>query len=188
MTDLLNITAICGSLRKASFNRMLMQTTIALAPEGMKITEAPAWAEIPVYNFDEQQSGGFPPSVTAWADAIRAADGVLIVSPEYNWTIPGGLKNAIDWVSRMSEQPFKDKAVLLQSAAGGLLGGSRAQYHLRQSLISLDATCYGRPEVLITMAAQKFDENGKLKDQTAVDLIKQQLAGFQTFAAKLARK
>jgi chromate reductase len=188
MTDLLNITAICGSLRKASFNRMLMQATIGLAPAGMKITEAPAWAAIPIYNFDEQQSGGFPASVTAWADAIRAADGVLIVSPEYNWTIPGGLKNAIDWVSRMKEQPFKDKAVLLQSAAGGLLGGSRAQYHLRQSLISLDATCYGRPEVLITMAAQKFDESGKIKDQTAVDLIKQQLAGFQTFAAKLAGK
>ncbi|HEY0569151.1 MAG TPA: NADPH-dependent FMN reductase, partial [Xanthobacteraceae bacterium] len=94
MTDLLHITAICGSLRKASFNRMLMQTTIGLAPAGMKITEAPAWAAIPIYNFDEQQSGGFPASVTAWADAIRAADGVLIVSPEYTWTIPGGLKNA----------------------------------------------------------------------------------------------
>jgi chromate reductase len=186
MTDLLNVTAICGSLRKDSFNRMLMQTTIGLAPSGMKIAEAPAWSAIPIYNFDDQQSGGFPASVTAWADTIRAADGVLIVSPEYNWTIPGGLKNAIDWVSRMKEQPFKDKPVLLQSAAGGLLGGSRAQYHLRQSLISLDATCYGRPEVLVTLAAQKFDESGALKDQGAIDLIKQQLTGFQAFARKLA--
>jgi chromate reductase len=188
MTDVLNIIAVCGSLRKASFNRMLMQTTIGLAPAGMTIKEAPPWAPIPIYNFDDQHAGGFPAPVTTWADAIRSADGVLIVTPEYNWTIPGGLKNAIDWVSRMKEQPFKDKPVLLQSAAGGLLGGSRAQYHLRQSLISLDATCYGRPEVLVTLAAQKFDENGKLKDPSAIDLIKQQLAAFETFARKLAGK
>jgi chromate reductase, NAD(P)H dehydrogenase (quinone) len=188
MTTPLNIVAICGSLRKQSFNRMLMNATMGLAPAAMKLTEAPPWAPIPIYNFDDQHAGGFPASVTTWADAIRAADGVLIVTPEYNWTIPGGLKNAIDWVSRMKDQPFKDKPVLLQSAAGGILGGARAQYHLRQSLISLDATCFGRPEVLVTLAAQKFDEKGALKDQGAVDLIKQQLAAFEVFARKLAGK
>src|SRR5215212_4303143 len=158
MTAPLNVVAICGSLRKQSFNRMLMNATIGLAPQSMKITEAPPWPPIPIYNFDDQQAGGFPAPVNTWADAIRAVDGVLIVTPEYNWTIPGGLKNAIDWVSRMKDQPFKDKAILLQSAAGGILGGSRAQYHLRQSLISLDAFGFGRPEVLVTMAAQKFDD------------------------------
>jgi chromate reductase len=188
MTAPLNIVAICGSLRKQSFNRTLMNATIGLAPAGMKISEAPQWSPIPIYNFDDQNSSGFPDPAKTWADAIRASDGVLIVTPEYNWTIPGGLKNAIDWVSRMKDQPFNGKAVLLQSAAGGILGGSRAQYHLRQSLISLDATCFGRPEVLVTMAAQKFDETGALKDQGAIDLIKQQLAGFEVFARKLAGK
>ncbi|HEY0569131.1 MAG TPA: NADPH-dependent FMN reductase [Xanthobacteraceae bacterium] len=188
MTAVLNVVAICGSLRKESLNRMLMNATIALAPAGVKIAEAPSWAAIPIYNYDDQNSGGFPDSTTTWADAIRSADGVLIVTPEYNWTIPGGLKNAIDWVSRMKDQPFKDKPVLLQSAAGGILGGSRAQYHLRQALVPLDATCFGRPEVLVTMAAQKFDEKGSLKDQGAIELIRQQLAGFDVFARKLAGK
>ena len=91
---------------------------------------------MPHYNHDDQDATGFPASVTAFADAIRAADGVIIVSPEYNWTIPGTLKNAIDWVSRMKDQPFKDKPVALQSCSGALLGGSRMQYHLRQCLIS----------------------------------------------------
>src|SRR5262249_33087322 len=114
-----------------------------------------------------------------------SADAVIIVSPEYNWSIPGGLKNAIDWVSRMKDQPFKDKPVALQSAAGGILGGSRMQYHLRQSLTSIDAILFGRPEVIVTFAAQKFDPNTlELKDQTAIDLIKQQLAGFEKFVRR----
>ena len=96
--------------------------------------------------------------MNAWADAIRSADGVIIVSPEYNWTIPGALKNAIDWVSRMKDQPFKDKPVAIQSCAGGVLGGARMQYHLRQSLTSVDAIMFGRPEILVTFAATKFDE------------------------------
>ena len=125
----------------------------------------------------------------AWADAIRGADGLIIVSPEYNWSIPGGLKNAIDWVSRMKDQPFKDKPVALQSAAGGILGGSRMQYHLRQSLTSVDVILFGRPEVLVTFAAQKFDEKTlELKDQTAIDLIKQQLAAFEKFIRRLGPK
>jgi chromate reductase len=190
MADPLNIVAICGSLRKGSFNRKLMNNTIGLAPASMKIKEAPSFGGIPIYNFDDQEASGFPAAVTAWADAIRAADGVIIVTPEYNWSIPGGLKNAIDWVSRYkdAEQPFKDKPAMLQSAAGGPLGGSRGQYHLRQSLIPIDVITFGKPEVLVSFAAQKFDESGKLKDQVAIDLIKQQLAGFETFVRKLTGK
>ena len=184
----LNIVSICGSLRKASFNRLLMNASAELAPADMSIKEAPAWAGIPIYNTDDQTATGFPASVTAWGDAIRAADGVLIVSPEYNWSIPGGLKNAIDWVSRLKEQPFKDKPVAVQSAAGGLLGGSRMQYHLRQSLVALDAHFFGRPEVLVNFAAQKFDEAGKLKDQGAIDLVKQQLAAFESYVKKISGK
>jgi chromate reductase, NAD(P)H dehydrogenase (quinone) len=185
----LDVLVICGSLRKGSYNATLARTLPALAPPGLKLRSAPAFDEFPIYNHDIQDTAGFPAEVQAWADAIRSADAVIIVSPEYNWSIPGGLKNAIDWVSRMKDQPFKDKPVALQSAAGGILGGSRMQYHLRQSLTSVDTILFGRPEVLVTFAAQKFDEKTlELKDQTAIDLIKQQLAGFEKFIRRLGPK
>jgi chromate reductase len=185
----LDVLVICGSLRKGSYNAALARTLPALAPGGMKLRDAPSFASFPLYNFDIQDATGFPPEVNVWADAIRRADGLIIVSPEYNWSIPGGLKNAIDWVSRMKEQPFKDKPVALQSAAGGILGGSRMQYHLRQSLTSIDALLFGRPEVIVTFAAQKFDEKTlELKDQTAIDMIKLQLAGFEQFIRRVNAK
>src|SRR5436309_14978244 len=134
-----NVLTICGSLRKSSYNAMVQRLLPSLALEGMKLTPAPSFADFPLYNADIQNSTGFPAPVNTLADAIRAADGVIFCSPEYNFTIPGGLKNAIDWVSRLPDQPFADKPVALQSAAGGPLGGWRAQYHLRQCLISIDA-------------------------------------------------
>ena len=182
MADTLKVVTICGSLRKGSYNAALARMAPKLAPAGLSVQEAPSWAEIPIYNFDTQNGSGFPAPAVAWADAIRAADGVLICSPEYNWSIPGGLKNAIDWVSRMKDQPFAGKPVALQSAAGGLLGGARMQYQMRQSLISLDVHWFGRPEVIVSFAAQKFDAATlELKDQTAIDMIKTQLAGFEKY-------
>ncbi len=178
------VLAICGSLRKGSFNRMLMNTSIGLAPAGMTIKEAPSFANFPIYNFDIQQSSGFPADVDALHNAVTAADGVLMVSAEYNWSIPGGLKNAIDWLSRYKEVSFKDKPVCLQSAAPGLLGGSRMQYHLRQSLAGVDAFLFGKPEVIVNLAASKFAD-GALKDQGALDLIKQQLAAFGKFIERV---
>ncbi len=109
---------------------------------------------------------------------------MLIVSAEYNWSIPGGLKNAIDWLSRYKEVSFKDKPCCIQSAAPGLLGGARMQYHLRMALQAVDAQLFGKPEVIVNMAAQKFAD-GKLADQTAIDLIKQQLAGFAKFIERV---
>jgi chromate reductase, NAD(P)H dehydrogenase (quinone) len=185
----LDILVICGSLRKGSYNASLARMLPNWAPPGVALRPAPSFEKFPIYNFDLQNASGFPAEVNAWADAIRAADGLIIVSPEYNWSIPGGLKNAIDWVSRMKEQPFKDKPVALQSTAPGILGGSRSQYHLRQSLTSVDAHLFGRPEVIIANAPQKFDENTlALKDQTAIDLIKQQLAGFEKYIRRVSAK
>jgi len=182
----LNVVSICGSLRQGSYNAALARTLPQLAPEGLSLKPAPAWDQMPIYNFDIQNTTGFPATVTAWADAIRSADGVIIVSPEYNWSIPGGLKNAIDWVSRMKDVPFKDKPVAIQSCAGGVLGGARMQYHLRQSLTSVDALLFGRPEILVTFAAKKFDEKTlALTDQPTIDIVKQQLAGFETFIRRL---
>jgi chromate reductase, NAD(P)H dehydrogenase (quinone) len=185
----LDVLVICGSLRKGSYNAALARMLPALAPAGLSLRFAQSFADFPIYDADIQTASGFPAQVNAWADAIRSADALIIVSPEYNWSIPGGLKNAIDWVSRMKDQPFQDKPVALQSAAGGILGGSRAQYHLRQSLTSVDAILFGRPEVIVTFAPQKFDDKTlELKDATAIDVIKQQLAGFEVFVRRLAPK
>jgi chromate reductase len=178
------VLAICGSLRKGSYNRMLMNASIGLAPEGMTIKEAPSFAKFPIYNFDDQQATGFPADVDALHKAVTAADGLLIVSAEYNWSIPGGLKNAIDWLSRYKEVSFKDKPVCIQSAAPGLLGGARMQYHLRMAMQGVDAILFGKPEVIVNLAASKFAD-GKLTDQTALDLIKQQLAAFSKFIERV---
>src|SRR5258708_15512188 len=153
----LNVITICGSLRKASYNAIVQRALPSVAPEGMVLDEAPSFAGVPLYNADVQSATGFPGPVTALADAIRAADGVIFVTPEYNFSIPGGLKNAIDWVSRLPNQPFAGKPVALQSAAPGPLGGARVQYHLRQSLASLDAFVLPRPEMFVTFAAEKID-------------------------------
>jgi len=189
MTEPVNVISICGSLRKGSYNAALSRMAPKLAPAGMAIAPAPPIGGFPLYNFDVQESAGIPDAVNDLAAAIRKADGVLICTPEYNWSIPGVLKNAIDWLSRLKDQPFAGKPVALQSAAGGLLGGSRCQYHLRQSLTSVDALLFGRPEVIVTFAAQKFDAATlELKDQTAIDMIRQQLAAFEKFIRKIVGK
>jgi chromate reductase len=189
MADTINVLCICGSLRKGSYNAALARASMKLAPSGMTISPSRSIGDFPLYNHDVQASNGFPEPANELAAQMRAADGILICSPEYNWSISGVLKNAIDWVSRMKDQPFAGKPVALQSASGGLLGGSRAQYHLRQSLTSIDVYFFGRPEVIVTFAAQKFDEATlELKDQATIDMIKQQLAGFEKFVRKMTGK
>jgi chromate reductase len=185
MSATLNVVSICGSLRAASYNAGLTRALPKLAPADVKITPAPPFDSFPHYNHDL----AVPADVIAFADAVRAADGVIIVAPEYNWTIPGALKNALDWASRLKEQPFKDKPVALQSASVALLGGARMQYHLRQALVSLDAHCFLRPEVLVTFAKDKFDEKTlELKDPAAIESVRQQLAGFATYIRTLRGK
>jgi chromate reductase len=182
-----NVITICGSLRKGSYNHMLANLLPSLAPAGMNIKAGPS-IEMPVYNADVQAQG-FPPAATALAEAIRAADAVIIVSPEYNWSIPGGMKNAIDWVSRVKDQPFKDKPILLQSCSMGILGGARMQYHMRQSMVFLDAYVFNKPEVLVAQAQNKFDDKtGELKDDATREVVKQQLAAFAKFVAMIGGK
>jgi chromate reductase len=181
----LNVLVICGSLRKGSFNRMLTRALPALKPPDMNLIESPPIGALPLYNAD-LQAAGVPPEVVALVDAVRAADGLLIVSPEYNWSIPGTIKNAIDWLSRVKDQPFANKPVALQSAAPGLLGGARMQYHMRQSLTSVEAVILIRPEVFVNLAAKKFDEKtGELIDQPTKDIVKQQLEAFVKFIRKV---
>jgi len=185
----LNVISICGSLRKASYNAIVQRALPSLAPEGLTIRPAPSFAEFPLYNADIQTSNGFPAPVNALADAIRAADGVIIVTPEYNFSIPGGLKNAIDWVSRLQNQPFAGKPIALQSASPGPLGGGRVQYDLRRAMVFLDAFVLNKPEIFIGSCASKLDEKtGEIKDEATRNFIKQQLAAFATFIARVAVK
>lgn len=184
-----NILSICGSLRKGSYNRMLMKALPELAPPGLAIVEAPAFRDLPLYDADIQNSTGFPAGVTVLADAIRAADGVIFCTPEYNFSLPGGLKNAIDWVSRLQNQPFAGKPIALQSASPGPLGGGRVQYDLRRAMVFLDAFVLNKPEIFIGSCASKLDDKtGEIKDETTRNLIKQQLAAFATFIARAAVK
>ena len=177
-----HVISICGSLRAGSYNRMAMRLLPQLAPPGMSIAEAPSFAAFPLYNEDIHNTSGFPAGVTALADAIRAADGVIFCTPEYNFSLPGGLKNAIDWVSRLPNQPFAGKPVAIQSASPGPLGGARVQYDLRRAMVFLDALTLNKPEVFIGACASKFDEKtGELTDTTTRTFMTQQLEAFSKF-------
>src|SRR4051794_16112339 len=189
MADQVNAITICGSLRKGSFNAALARALPGLAPAGLAIKASPPWASFPTYNADDQNSTGFPAAVNALADAIRAADGVIFVTPEYNYSIPGGLKNAIDWLSRLQSQPLKDKPVAIQSATGGPMGGARMQYHMRSAMVFLNAFTFNTPEIFVGLAQNKFDEKTmEFKDEAGIKFITQQLAGFEGFIRKLSGK
>jgi chromate reductase len=182
----INVLTICGSLRKASLNRALLNALPGLAPAGMTFAEAPSYRDFPLYDADFHAGAGIPASVAALADAIRAADAVVIASPEYNWSIPGALKNAIDWSSRVPEQPFKEKPVLIQSVSPGQLGGARMQYQLRMALTFLNAFIFGTPEIFVGMGRTKFDEKTlDLIDEPTRKIVAMQLAAFETFVARL---
>ncbi len=186
MADKLNILVICGSLRKGSYNAALTRALPALAPEGMNLITAPSIGTFPLYNADIQDASGFPGPAEELAAAIRAADGVLFVTPEYNWSMPGVLKNAIDWLSRMKDQPFKEKPVAIQSASQGPLGGARMQYHWRMSMTFLAAYIFGTPEVFVGSAQNKFAKDTlELTDQPTKDAIKAQLAAFAKFTKRM---
>ena len=155
MDNELKILGFAGSLRKGSYNRMLMKTAQLLLPPNTSL-EIFALDDIPPFNADLETN--MPEVVLEFKQKIRAADAILIVTPEYNYSVPGVLKNAIDWASRpYPDNSFQGKPVALMSASTGMLGGARAQYHLRQTLVFLDMHPVNKPEVFVTFAAQKFD-------------------------------
>jgi chromate reductase len=180
----LQVVSLLGSLRKGSYNGALARALLALAPPEMTIEALPSVRDLPLYDAD-LQAQGFPAAVTALATKMAAADGVIIVTPEYNYSIPGVLKNAIDWLSRLTPQPFAGKPVALASASMGALGGARAQYHLRQVLVFLDAYVLNRPEVMVAAAQTKVDASGELTDKAARDFIAAELKAFAGFIRRL---
>lgn len=190
MADMtVNLVTVCGSLRKGSYNRMVMNALSSLAPAGMRITEAPPYREFPYYDADLQASNGIPAAVHTLADAIREADGLIIVTPEYNFSIPGALKNAIDWLSRLQDQPFAGKPIALQSASPGPLGGGRVQYDIRRAMVFLDAIVLNKPEIFVGNCMQRIDErSGQITDAPTKEFISKQLVAFANFIAEHGRK
>ncbi len=175
------LLAICGSLRKASINRALLRLVGDNLPEGTTYLIYEGLEHLPIFNSDHTD----PPPVTALKDAIAAADGVVIGVPEYNYSIPGGLKNALDWVSRPpATSPIRGKPIGIVGAASGMSGTIRAQTHLRQMLVYSDCPTLNQPEVCIPRAHERFDADGKLTDAPTRALIERFGVAFVDFVER----
>jgi chromate reductase len=159
----MTILGLSGSLRAGSFNTNLLRAARDLAPSGVAIDIANI-GRLPLYNEDVRLAG-YPPDVADFRAAIAAADALLVATPEYNHSVPGVLKNAIDWASRPPDAPLAGKPAAIMGASGGLGGTIRAQHHLRQTFVSVNVLAINRPEVVVREAAKKFDADGNLTDE-----------------------
>jgi chromate reductase len=177
------ILGVAGSLRRGSFNAAALRAARDLAPDGMTI-EVFDLTPIPMYN-DDVRLEGYPASVAEFRARIKAADGLLLATPEYNYSTSGVLKNAIDWASRPPEHPFEGKPIALMGASAGTLGTARAQYHLRQMFVFLNGFVMNRPEVMIPAAQTKFDAEGELTDQQTRDFISAHLVALKAWVLRM---
>ncbi len=177
----LNILALSGSLRTASTNTALIRAASELAPEGVSI-QLYDYSGLPFYNSDVD----LPEAVSEFKQAIADSHGVLIATPEYNYSVPGVLKNAIDWASRPAyESVFRDKPTGVISAAASFVGGARAQQHLKTILLGMGTPVFAWPELLVGTAHKKFD-GGKLVDETTAGMLSDYVAGFTAWVRSAA--
>lgn len=182
------ILGIAGSLRRGSYNRALLRAAEDLVPENVVLEVYEGLAGIPPYDEDLRMSGN-PDVVRDLNDRVRAADALLIISPEYNYGIPGVLKNAIDWVSRPDGDvptPLRRKPVAIAGAAPGNFGTVRMQNALRQTLLYTETPVMQRPELYVFHAAERFDENLRLIDETTKAMVRSLLAELVVFADRVA--
>ena len=185
MSTPLTILGIAGSLRRASYNRGALRAAQQLASADTRI-EIFDLAGIPVFNQDEDAQP--PQKVADFKARIRAADAILFVTPEYNYSIPGVLKNAIDWASRpYGDSAWDGKPVAVMGASVGTLGTARAQYHLRQMFVFLNMYPLNKPEVMIANAAQRFDAQGDLTDQDTKNHIQKLLQSLAAWTRQLQK-
>jgi len=169
----LQILGIAGSLREKSYNRSLLRVAEHLCPQEA-IINIFELNDIPLYNQDLESE--MPKSVIALKEEIRKSDGILFVTPEYSYSISGVLKNAIDWGSRpFGDNAWDGKIAAIMSASSGMLGGSRAQYHLRQIFIYNNIITFNKPEVIVPFVQEKFDEEGNLTDEKTRHKIRELL-------------
>ena len=178
----MKVLAMVGSLRKGSYNKLALRAAIELKPAGMEIESADIGV-LPLYN-DDVRTEGYPPEVQKIRDQVKAADAILFVTPEYNYSVPGVLKNAIDWCSRPPDQPLDGKPAAIMGASTGRLGTARAQYHLRQTGVFVNLHFLNRPEVMLANAAKLFDESGRLTDEPTRKFISDLLVALEAWAKK----
>jgi len=179
----ITLLGICGSLRKASLNRALLTAVGESLPDGASLRQWDS-LDLPIFNSDV----GEPTAVTSLKRAIADSDGVVFAVPEYNYSIPGGLKNALDWLSRPPPQsPLRGKPCGLVGAASGMSGTIRAQTHMRQILVFSDSPCLSQPEVLIPRAQERFDASGRLTDESTRVLLARFGAAMVDFAQRFPR-
>lgn len=179
----MNILGISGSLRKGSYNSLALRAAQKLAPAGVKIDIADI-GRIPMYN-DDVRAAGEPAEVAALKAQVRAADAVLIATPEYNFSIPGVLKNTLDWLSRPPEPPFDGKVVALLGASPGPVGTARVQYDLRKVLVFMNAFTVNKPEVFISFAQNKFNAEGELTDEATAKFLGDLIASIQNLKKRV---
>jgi chromate reductase len=180
----MHVLGISGSLRKNSLNTAALHACRDLLPAGVTLSIFDI-TPIPLYNEDVREQG-FPPAVQQLREQIAAADALIVATPEYNYSIPGVLKNAIDWASRPPEQPFESKPIALMGATPGGFGTSRSQYHLRQVFIYLNGLLLNRPEVMISSAPSKFDSQGNLIDSSTAEQLRKMLLALVAWSQRLS--
>jgi chromate reductase, NAD(P)H dehydrogenase (quinone) len=182
----LNVLGFAGSLRSGSYNKALLNAAAELMPEDVTL-EIFDIAGIPAFNQDIE--GDMPSLVKDFKSKIMKADAILISTPEYNYSVPGVLKNAIDWASRpYGDNPFNEKPVAIMSASIGMLGGARAQYHLRQIFVFLNMYPINGPEVIVTFAHDKFDKQGRLVDENTQKFLRQLLINLANWTWQLRKQ
>jgi chromate reductase len=177
----IHILGISGSLRRTSYNTALLHAAADLLPAGATL-EILTLAEIPLFNQDEETP--LPPAVRAFKDLIAAADAVIFATPEYNASLPGVLKNAIDWASRPPDRVLDGKLAAIIGASTGQFGTLRAQLHLRQILSHINMQVVNKPEVYVMQAKSKFDADGRLTDETTRNFIRELLVNLVNMAAQ----
>jgi chromate reductase len=180
MSDYIQLVGLSGSLRKGSYNTMLLKAAAQLLPADVSM-DIVSIRDIPLYNADLDLPAAKqrPEAVEHFRKMLTDADGILISSPEYNYSIPGGLKNAIDWASRGEDSPLLRKPVAVIGATTGLWGTVRMQMSFHNVFLFLDMKPVYKPEVLIAQAEKKFDKNGNLIDEMAKKLLKQKLEALK---------
>ncbi|MGE0799549.1 MAG: NADPH-dependent FMN reductase [Lautropia sp.] len=183
MSESLDIVGLCGSLRAGSFNGMALRLAGQSLPAGAAL-EVLDWRSVPPFDADVL-AAGTPPVVVALQERIRRADGLIIATPEYNFSIPGMLKNAIDWLSRGDDQPFAGKPVAILSASGGPLGGARVQYDLRRVLLFVNSMALVKPEVFIGQAQNKFTADGNCTDAATRQFVSAQMQAFTRWIGRV---
>jgi chromate reductase len=185
MSRQIRILGIAGSLRRESYNRAALRAATELVPDGATI-DVFEIDGIPGFNQDEEQNP--PAKVAELKRLIREADAILIVTPEYNYSVPGVLKNAIDWASRpYGDSAWDGKPAAIMGASIGMIGTARAQYHLRQMFVFLNIYPINQPEVMIANASERFDAQGNLTDETTKDLMRKLLKNLVDWALRIGQ-